>query len=123
MLLPVDRHVRISCFADWESSDGLPLNTPGHRIGHMGYERWSLFNRVDLSLDADTEAFVWLHYVAHRMDWRGGDADRRLATPAAGLTRHFAPSLHLSAQISYSDWDADANDERNRMWRPEACVT
>lgn len=122
ILLPVGKTASMSSFVDWEKSDGLPLKAPVHRIDNTGYDRLTLFNRVDASLSDTTDAFLWLNYVNNNMDWRGDTANSILVTPVVGFTHEVTPSLNVAEQVSYSDWDAEVNSERNRLLKPEANV-
>lgn len=120
LLVPAGEHVRISSFASWEQSDGLPLKAPAHRIDNTGYERLNLLNRVDATLGDSTELFAWLNLVDYSMDWRGSSVDSLLVTPVISFTHELTPSLDLDAKVSYSDWDADVNEEKNHLLKQEA---
>ena len=123
LLLPVGKAVRISSFLDWEQSDGMPLKAPEHRIDNIGYDRVTFFNRIDTTLSDNTDAFMWLNYVNSDMDWRDETANSVLVTPVVGFSHDVTPSINISEQVSYSDWDAEVNGERNKLLKPEANIT
>lgn len=123
LLLPIGEQVRLSSFVEWEQSDGLPLKAPAHRIGKTGYERLNLYNRLDAALSDTTDLFIWLNLVHNQMDWRDGTADSTLVTPVVGITHEVTPAVDFATHISYSDWDAEVNGERNQLLKPEAYVT
>ncbi|MCF7848004.1 MAG: TonB-dependent receptor, partial [Kiritimatiellales bacterium] len=123
VLSPLSDGVRISSFLNFEKSDGLPLLAPAHRIGQTGYERLNFYNRIDMDLSASTRAYLWLNGVKNEMEWRGDLTDSLLLTPVAGIVQQLNPDLSLSAQVSYSDWNADLNEERNKLLKPEAYLS
>lgn len=128
LLMPAGDSVRISSFANWEESDGVPLKLPTSRAGHVAYSRLSLLNRVDADLGKDTDVFGSVNYVANTMDFnkgtstepRWGTADMILVTPVLGFTHAVSPSLDMAGQVAYSDWDNEASAEKNIFLTPEA---
>ena len=57
------------------------------------------------------------------MDWRGDIADSQLVTPVLGIQHELMPKVGATAQFSYSEWDEDVNNEKNRLWKPEGHIT
>jgi len=116
---PLAKGVGLSSFINWEKSDGQPLLKPAHRIGNVGYENLTFFNRIDAEIGEDTRTFVAFNGALNKMEWNDDWANSRLLTPSAGLDQQLTPDLLLSTRISYSDWDAEVSDERNRLVKPE----
>lgn len=120
VLYPLGEHAGMASFVNWKQSDGVDLKSPAHRVDNMGFERFNWFNRVDARLGDATEVYGWVNWVENTMDWRGDTSDSTLVTPVAGITHMLNPSLDLSAEVAYSDWEAELNGERNRLFEPEA---
>lgn len=120
---PAGNNVTLSTFLNWEKSDGLPLKAPAHRIDKTGCERMNLLSRADASLTENTDIFIWLNWVQNTMDWQTSTADSVLLSPVAGINHKLSPSLNAFGQISYSDWDAKVNEEKNRLSKAEGHLT
>jgi len=121
--LPLGTNASLSTSASWEKSDGIPLKEPTRRIGKTGYERFSLFNRVDVHLSDTTEAYATLHNVWSWMEWNDEMPKSTLVAPSIGLTQEINPMTTLSARLNLSEWEAEVNGERNRVVNPEAHLT
>ena len=120
LLLPIRNSVRLSSSFNWKRSNGIPLKAPAHRVDNMGYERLNLLNRIESDLGPATKVFGSLNWVDNSMDWRGSETTSHLVSPSFGITHVLPPGIDLSARVSYSDWDAELNSERNRLLEPEA---
>lgn len=120
---PVAPGLQLSSFADWKQSDGPPLKAPANRVGQTGFERFSLFNRVDAHAGPATDLFAAFNWVDFSMDWAGGRADSQLQSPVLGLRHAATPDVEVSGQVAFSQWEADMNEERNLLLEPEAQVT
>jgi outer membrane cobalamin receptor len=131
LFVPAGEAVRVSSFAWYEESDGVPLLKPDNRVDHAAYSRMSLLNRFDFDLGGDTAAFASLNYVVNRMDFNEGTsanpdwgtADMTLATPVLGVSHAISPSVGIAGQVAHSRWDNEASDELNVFWKPDAHAT
>lgn len=123
LLLPLGPNAGLATFINWERSDGIDVKKPAHRVDNMGYERFNWLNRVDASLGDHTQIYGWVNWVENTMDWRGDTTDSTLVNPVAGIVQALTPSLNLSAEVAYSEWDAELSEERNRLLEPEVYAT
>lgn len=123
LMLPLGENAHLSSATSWEQSQGVPLTAPSHRVGKTGYERLSTFNRIDVRLSDQTEAFTALNAVWNNADWQSGDAESTLIAPSIGITHEINPETELSAQLSGSEWNAEVSEERNRFIKPELHLT
>lgn len=121
--IPAGDAARLSAYVNWEQSDGVPLLAPTHRIGNMGYERLNVISRLDVDLAESTRMYAWVNWVNNTVDWRGEDADSYLLMPVAGLQQDVGEDLVLAAELAYSHWDAEVNNELNKILEPEAYAT
>ncbi|MGQ9662139.1 MAG: TonB-dependent receptor plug domain-containing protein, partial [Kiritimatiellia bacterium] len=119
VLTPVGNNVRVSSFFSWEQSDGPDIKAPPNRIGQMGYERMNLLARLDATPAEGTRVVSWLNWVRNRMDWTPDRADSHFVSPALELAQEWTVSVETVARLSYSEWQADVNSERNTLWKPE----
>jgi outer membrane cobalamin receptor len=67
---PVGQKLKFSTFAGWEQSDGMPILAPSHRIGQMGYSKFTLMNSVDAWLGEKNYLTAFLYFTENSMQWR-----------------------------------------------------
>lgn len=135
VMLPLGENVQLSSSTSWEKSDGRPIATDTNRFpnaaigraGYQGYERVSMFNRLDARLSDQTTAFGVLNGVWNNMQWKPAaddhDQESTLISTAGGLTHEITPSTEWFSQVSYSEWSAEANSELDRKFQPETHFT
>ncbi|KPL11336.1 MAG: hypothetical protein AMS26_20145 [Bacteroides sp. SM23_62] len=81
---PVNQFARFSTFAGWEESAGMPLLAPAHRIGRMGYTKFSLMNSLDLRFGEKTDLAAFLFGGPNRVMKRINCCTRRFFYHGAG---------------------------------------
>lgn len=117
---PVARGVKVTMFADLDRSDGVPILAPAHRIGKMGYSKFSTLNNLEFLLAHGVTADLYFNYIETRMDWADGEGHSRLLMPKADLKVKFAPNWSGTASLEYTSWDSDLASESNRLLYPKA---
>lgn len=117
---PVGTRGGLASFVSWERSDGPDMLAPAHRIDNMGYEHVNWLTRYDTAVGDKSEVYAWFNWAHNTMDWRGDTTDSDLLIPSVGLVHALTPTLDLSAEVTYAEWDADLNGEENELWQPEA---
>ncbi len=123
LLAPIHRDLGLSLFAHTESSDGLPIKAPAHRVGQMGYEKNMALARIEGQIPSSVRFFGWFDGVDNMMEWAGGDARSELRTYVAGATAPLGPDAEVLLQASYSKWEAEVSTEHNELFEPEARLT
>ena len=123
LFLPLHAAARLSSLVNWEESDGLAIRAPAHRVGHMGYERWSIMNRVDSTVSETLDLFAALNWVDNTTEWQEQEVESHLLTPVAGFSQKLNATLKLSGRLAYSEWQADVNNENDTRYHPEAYLT
>ncbi len=119
LLLPAGRGVKVSTFAGWERSDGVPLKLPANRVNNTGYERLNLLGRIDAAAGPSTRWYASIHWVDESMEWRGGTTDSTLTMPAVGFEHAVGRDVEVNGRLSYTRWRAALNGELNTLFEPE----
>ena len=120
---PVSQHMKFSTFAKWEQSDGMPILAPAHRVGQMGYTKFSLMNSVETKLGGQTDLLASLYYSEGSMQWRDDNVFNRLVMPSIELHNHFSKDLMLTSRIAYSGWKSEQSGEKNQLLHPEVFLS
>jgi outer membrane receptor protein involved in Fe transport len=120
---PVSKNVKFSTFAKWEQSDGMPILAPAHRVGQMGYTKFSLMNSVGANLGEKTDLLASLYYSEGSMQFRDDNAFSRLVMSSVELHNHFSKDLMLTSRIAYSGWKSEQSGEKNQLLHPEVFLS
>jgi outer membrane cobalamin receptor len=125
LMTPIGNRVRLSSFAHWEASDGIPIKAPAHRLDRTGYSRLNALARLDIDVGAASQLFTWLHYTGNTMerpasDPRGGETDMMLLTSVLGMQHALSPSFDFAWKTAHSYWDNPISAEKNTLFEPQA---
>jgi outer membrane receptor for ferrienterochelin and colicins len=116
---PIKDKVSISTFANYEESDGVPLNAPSHRIGHMGYGKFSTMNNANWAINKKSSLNANVFFSHNRMDFSGEDVFGKMFMTSADYTNKLGENLKAVARLKYSHWDSEQSDEDNNEFNPE----
>lgn len=119
LLVPAGERVRITHFMNYEKSEGVDLKAPTHRLDNMGYSKFLLHERVDITVREATSVFASVNWVDNTMEWLDDTADSYLVAPVVGVNHFFSDSVDVHADFAYSKWHAETGGEDNILMEPE----
>ncbi len=120
---PIKDKVKFSTFANYEESDGVPLNAPSHRIGHMGYGKLSTMNNANWAINNKSSLNANIFFSHNRMDFSGNDVYGKMFMSSADYTNQLGKNLKAVARLKYSHWDSEQSSEDNNEFNPEVYFT
>ncbi len=111
----VNKDVRYNAFAGWEKTDGDSVLAPAHRLGELGYDKFTLLQNVDADLSDEISAGAQMFYMSSHSSFRGTDYESWLITPKVDLD--YAPTENLDIKVSgyYTRWNGEINSEKNEI--------
>jgi outer membrane receptor for ferrienterochelin and colicins len=116
---PISEKVSLSSFANYECSDGVPLNAPSHRIGYMDYGKFSTMNNVNWDINKKSSLNANIYYSLNRMDFLGEDVYGNMIMSSADFKNKLNDNLQAVARLKYAHWDSEQSDEDNTEITPE----
>lgn len=114
-----------SIYTGYETTNGIPIATANSRSGQLGYKRVVVMNSFDHNLHNRGNLGFALHYVGDNdMKMRGvGNYDSWLFTPSLHMSYDITKKLSVSALAYYTQWRADASNEKNAVSSPSLFMT
>ncbi len=116
---PINERIKASTFAKWEKSNGQPILEPAHRLGNMGYKKFSLMNSVNFDLPGNSKLDASVHYVSNSMEFRGDNVYGRSVMPSFKFKTQLTSDLELTSNLNYSHWESEQSGEKNQQLHPE----
>ncbi len=116
---PLNEKVSLSTFSDYEQSDGIPILAPAHRIGNMGYSKFTTMNNLNWNISRSSSLSSSLYYTQNSMEFRGDDLHGRMVISSTDYVHHISDNLLATARLKYSHWDAEQSGEDNNVLNPE----
>lgn len=118
-LTPINKTIKNSAYIGWEKSNGIDIIAPAHRIGDMGYNSFSVMDKITVGLSEATNAFADINYIHNNNEWLGDKKYSYLLSPKVGVKHELSRNFNFSVQVSYQKWEAEQSDELNQLVHPE----
>lgn len=119
---PVNENVSISTFSNYEESAGVPILAPAHRIGNMGYTKFSLMNNINWDIDKDASLNTNIYYTHNSMEFRDEDVYGKMLLSSMDYEHIINNKLLVSGRLKYSHWDSQQSKENNNVFNPEMFI-
>lgn len=116
---PVNDKVSISAFSNYEQSAGVPLLSPNHRIGNMGYTKFSTMNNLSWDINEKSSLSSNLYYTQNSMEFRDDNVYGRMLLSSMDYKHNIDDNILATARLKYSHWDAEQSGENNEVLNPE----
>jgi len=119
---PVNNNIGISTFSDYEQSAGIPILAPAHRIGNMGYEKFSSMNNINWEINKNSSLNSNIYYTQNSMEFRNEDVYGRMFLSSMDYEHLIKNKMFLTGRLKYSHWDAEQSGENNNILNPEIFI-
>lgn len=119
VLTPVNDKVSVSTSLNYEQSDGVPLLAPSHRIGKMGYTKFSTMNNLSWLINSKSSLSSNLYYSHNSMEFANDNMYGRMMLSSMDYKHIINDHIHVTARLKYSHWDAEQSAENNGVLNPE----
>lgn len=119
---PVNKNVSISTFSNYEQSAGIPLLAPVHRIGNMGYTKFSSMNNLNWDINKNSSLNSNIYYTQNSMEFRDEDVYGRMFLSSMDYKYLVNDKILISGRLKYSHWDAQQSGEDNDLLNPEIFI-
>jgi outer membrane cobalamin receptor len=116
---PLNENVSVSSFVNYEESAGVPILSPSHRIGNMGYTRLMTINNLSLKMNDLSSFTANLTYSQNSMQFRGDDVYSRMLLSSLGYKYSMRKNFIVNTRVNYSNWNAELSEEKNQVLIPE----
>jgi outer membrane receptor for ferrienterochelin and colicins len=119
VLTPVNDKVSISTLSNYEQSSGVPLLAPSHRIGKMGYTKFSTMNNLTWIINSKSSLSSNLYYSLNSMEFGDDNMYGRMLLSSMDYKHILKDHINVTARLKYSHWDAEQSAEDNGVLNPE----
>jgi len=119
VLTPVNDKVSVSTLSNYEQSAGVPLLAPSHRIGKMGYTKFSTMNNLSWVIGSKSSLKSNLYYSHNSMEFGNDNMYGRMLLSSMDYKLNLNDQLIVTARLKYSHWDAEQSKEDNGVLNPE----
>ena len=116
---PINEDLSISTLSSYEQSDGVPILAPAHRIGNMGYTKFSTMNNLNWNINPKSSLSSNLYYSHNSMEFREDNVYGRMLLSSIDYKQIINENLNATARLKYSHWDAEQSGEDNNVFNPE----
>ncbi|MGQ1786803.1 MULTISPECIES: TonB-dependent receptor plug domain-containing protein [unclassified Saccharicrinis] len=116
---PLNDKLSLSSFLNYEESDGVPILAPSHRIGYMGYGKFSTMNNLEWAINNKSTISGNIYFSRNKMESNGGDKYGKMLMYSADYTNKLSDNLKAVARFKYSHWDSEQGNENNNEINPE----
>ncbi|MCF7827074.1 MAG: TonB-dependent receptor [Candidatus Marinimicrobia bacterium] len=116
---PVNKNVSLSTFSSYEQSAGIPILAPAHRVGQMGYNKFSTMNHLNWDISARSSLSSNLYFAQNSMQFRGDNLHGRMLLSSIDYNHQLDEHLYGTARLKYSHWDAEQSTENNGYFNSE----
>jgi outer membrane receptor for ferrienterochelin and colicins len=106
-------------FVSYNSSDGIPLLAPAHRVDDMAYNSLNLTQRLSSHFDNGLSIDAWMKFIDNTMNFLGEENKSQIFMPNFDLKYHFESGAFIASKLAYSHWKSEVNNENNELFRPE----
>ncbi len=110
-------------FSSHKQSKGIPIISPAHRVGQMGYTSQIFNQRLNATISPKITADFWVQYNNNSMTFKEEETKSHLFMPNASLTYGINKKSSLHTKIGYVEWFAQTASEHNRLIHPEVFYT
>jgi outer membrane receptor for ferrienterochelin and colicin len=116
---PVGDNAGVSTFSKYEQSAGIPLLAPAHRIGNMGYSKFTTMSSLNWRTGPGSSLNSNILYSHSSMEFREEDVYGRMLLSSVDYMKEMGKNLQFTARLKYSHWDAEQSNENNGVLNPE----
>ncbi len=116
---PVNEKLSVSISENYRQSAGVPLIDPSHRIGNMGYTKFTSMNTIDWQFSDRSSLRANMFYVQNSMEFRNDDVYGKMFMPSLDFRHAFNEKLDVVTRLKYTHWEAEQSNEKNRLLNPE----
>lgn len=116
---PLNDKVSIATFSNYEQSAGVPLLSPEHRIGNMGYTEFSTMNNLIWKINRKSSLSSNLFYTQNSMEFKDDNVYGKMLLSSINYKNNISDNLFANVCLKYSRWDAEQSDEHNEVLNPE----
>ena len=115
----VSDNIGVSTFSKYEQSAGIPLLAPAHRIGNMGYSKFTTMSNLNWRTGPGSSLSSNILYSHTSMEFREDDVYGRMLVSSVDYLKDIGRNLQVTARLRYSHWDAEQSNENNGILNPE----
>ncbi|MBU1012496.1 MAG: TonB-dependent receptor [Bacteroidetes bacterium] len=119
VLTPVNDKVSVSTLSNYEQSAGVPILAPSHRIGKMGYTKFSTMNNLSWVISSKSSLNSNLYYSHNSMEFRDDNVYGRMLLSSMDYKHILNNHINVTARLKYSHWNAEQSKEDNGVLNPE----
>ncbi len=116
---PVNEKLSVSTQSNYEQSAGLNILAPAHRIGNMGYTKFSTVNNVNWQMSSKSSLNTNLYYAQNSMEFSGDNVYGKMVLTSMDYEQIINEHLRSTTRLKYSHWDAEQSNENNGVLNPE----
>ncbi len=116
---PINEKLNISSFLSYEESAGVPILSPTHRIGNMGYNKFMTMNNLGFRLNNISSIAMNLTYSQNSMEFRDDNVYSRMLLSSLDYESKISNNFIANVRLKYSSWTAELSDEENDVLNPE----
>lgn len=116
---PLNEKVKVSTFSNYEESAGTDLLAPAHRIGNMGYNKFSTMNNISWSINSNSTLRSNVYYTQNSMEFFNDDVYGSMLLSSVDYTNNISNNLSVTTRAKFSHWNAEQSSEINNLLNPE----
>ncbi len=116
---PVNDKTSISTLSKYEQSAGIPIISPAHRIGNMGYTKFSTMNNLNWIINTKSSVNTNIYYSHNSMEFREDNVYGVMLLSSIDYDQIINDDLRATTRLKYSHWDAEQSGENNSVLNPE----
>lgn len=115
----VNKSVRYNTFLSWHKTDGDSILKPAHRLGQLGYDKFTMLQSVDSDIAENLVSRAQMFYMASNSEFRGTDYQSWLITPKVEFEYSGIEKLDINLSGYYTQWSSGINGEKNEIAEPK----
>jgi len=119
---PVNEKISYNTFSSWEKTDGDSVLAPAHRLGQLGYEKFTSLHTVDAEICSEATLQTQMFYLQSFSNFRGAEYKSWLITPKIGLNYSIGDDIEVDLAGYYTQWNGEINSEKNEIAEPQLTV-
>jgi outer membrane receptor for ferrienterochelin and colicin len=114
--------IKYGTFVGWQKTDGDSILKPAHRLGQLGFDRFTLFQNVDANFCEKFSSRAQMFYMSSHSEFRGEEYESWLITPKIDLEYSAGDDLDFALSGYYTQWNGEINAEKNEIAEPKLTV-
>lgn len=119
---PVNKKLSIASFQNYKQSAGMPIKAPAHRIGQMGYTKFTTLNSIQYKINEKASLYTEMLYIKNSMEFMNDNKYGTMFMPVADYKHTISNNITATLRLKYSQWEAEQSNEKNKQFHPEIFV-